>query len=289
MDITAKNEARKLGSNFGKLQSAAVLTGVLYAIVFLLMIPFYINQGFELSSMIGLSVLIVLSALIVHFLLNGLYYMLVVVPLVFAGIFGVLGWLIWITAPMIIGSLMTVISVVDIIDIMDFDSGWIIESFTRIGQTMMFICGALWWFVKKGKDINYAALWIYLIILGMTGVASGFINPSLSYIFLLFWAVISYKIHEHPTVDTNSQLSLVFKIVASLTIIIATMKNVSMASNTWYGEMNYWVVMYSAIVFLAVSFGIWAPGKLGKLLPQNILKFGGNLFNKFKSLLFVRV
>ncbi len=282
MDTITKNHAKKLGVNFGKLQSAAVLTGVLYAMVFILMIPMYLNQGNTIDSMLKLSGLLVLSALIVHFMLNGMYYLLVALPLIMAGITGVLGWIIWINAPLMVGSITTLVSLFDV------DISWMIEYATRIGQTMMFVSGGLWWLVKKGKEIDYAALYIYLIILGMIGVTSGFISPSLSYVFLLFWAVISYKIHEHPTVDTNTQLALIFKIVASLSILIATVKNVSIASNTWYGEMNYFALLYSAIIFLAVSFGIWSPGKFKRLMPKSVLELSGKMLNSFKGLLFVK-
>lgn len=281
MRTNGTNEAINLGKNMGKIKSASVLTGLMYAIVFILMLPFYMNQGYQFDSILKITGVFVASAIIVHLILNGLYYLMIVVPLIMAVLIGGAGWLIWVNAPLLIGVFVSTFSIFDI------DLSWMIESATRIGQTMMALAGGIWWIVKKGKEINYAALYIYLIILAMIGITSGFINPSITYVFLMFWAVVSYKIHEHPTVDTNSQLSIIFKIVASLSILIATLRSISFARLTWYGETNDLVVIYAMLVFLAVSFGIWAPQKLLKLLPSSLIKRIQSLIDIIKKAVYL--
>lgn len=275
----------KLGKCVGMLKSASVLTGVMYAIVFLLTIPFYMNRGYNFDSIFIITAAVVIAALIVHFLLNGLYYLVVVLPLVLSAVFFISGWLIWLNVPVIIGPF---ISLLEVIPFLDVELGWVMEYFTRLGQTSMAIGGAMWWLVKKAKDINYAALYLYLIVLGLLGLISGIINPNLTVLFLIFWGTISYKIHEHPTVDTNNQLAVVFKIVSTLAILIATFKNFSYANNNWYGESSIGIIAYSAFIFLCISFGIWNPKKVFKMVPAVIKPIGGKIYDTIRDSIYLK-
>jgi len=266
-----KTQAENLGKNWGLIQSGSVLTGILYALIFLLMIPTFMNLGYTFYDMLINTGLMLLSVLIVHFLINGLYYLIVAVPLVIAVISAFLGWFIWLNTPL-------VFSVAELTIGLFFDGsnfGSLSEYFTRIGQSLMMFGGGLWWLVKKAKDINYAAIYIYIIMLGLLGIFSGFISPSITIIFIIFWATLSYKIHENPNVNTNEQLALLFKVVASLAILFATLKNIYYANNTWHGEISYGLIVYSIVVFLLVSFGIWKPKAIIKYIPvegQNIVR-----------------
>jgi len=277
--------ATKLGKSVGILKSASVLTGVLYAIVFIVMIPFYMNQGMTFDNVFLLTGALVLTALIVHVLLNGLYYLIIALPLLFSAIFFGLGWFIWLNVPLIVGP---VEMILELIPYIDAEMGWMMEYFTRVGQSMMAFGGALWWLVKKSKDINQAALYVYLLILALAGIGCGLISPSLTVLFLIFWMTISYKIHEHPTVDTNEQLSVLFKVVATLSLLIATLRNYASASNTWYGETSIGIAAYSILIFLVVSFGIWNPKRIINSVPASIKPIGVKIGELVKSSIFIK-
>ncbi len=126
----------------------------------------------------------------------------------------------------------------------------------------------IWWLTKKVKDINYPALLIYIITLTLAGLFTSSIQFSYPILFLLLWATVSYKIHEDPRVDANEQLKTVMKIVISLALAIGTFKNIFIANNTWYGEKSFGLMLYSVVVFLSVSYGIWRPEKILKQLPK---------------------
>lgn len=278
-----KIQTGKLGKNLGLIQSGSVLTGILYVLIFLLMIPTFMNKGYNFDDMLINSAIILLSIIIVHFFINGLYYFVVAIPFVASVIFVVLGWVIWLNTPLVFALAELILSPLAIfMDISDLTN--LSEYFTRIGQTFMTIGGGLWWIVKKAKDIDYAALYIYMIILAILGILSGFINPSISILFIIFWATLNYKIHENPNVNSNDQLKLLFKVVASLAILTATVKNLYQANNTWYGETSYGLIIYSIVMFLLVSFGIWKPDTIKKHIPKEgryIVKKTIILFQKF--------
>ncbi len=277
-----KAEAQNLGKNWGLIQSGSVLTGILYALVFLLMIPTFINLGYTFDDMLINTGLIIASILIVHFLINGFYYLLVAVPLVLAVIFAILGWFIWLNTPL----LFTFVDA--LLGFFNISTTNLCEYLTRIGQSLMIFGGGLWWLVKKAKDINYAAIYIYIIILGLLGIFSGLIYPSISILFLIFWATLSYKIHENPNINTNNQLKLLFKVVASLSILLATYRNINFANNTWYRETSYGLIIYSIIVFLLVSFGIWKPKTILKVIPAEAQNIGKRVFELTKKFVYIK-
>lgn len=284
IDTQKVNNAVEVGKNWGMIQSGSVLTGILYSIIFLLMIPTFMNQGYTFDNMLINTGIMLLAAIIIHFLINGLYYLIIVVPLIMAVIFAVGGWLIWLFTPFLFSSIQLILVPLGILLDINLDFANLSEFCTRVGQTFMIFGGGLWWIVKKAKDINYAAMYIYIIIIAILGVVSGFISPSITILFIIFWATLSYKIHENPNVDVNKQLGYLFKVVANLAILFATFKNLYYANNTWYGETSYGLVIYSIIVFLLVSFGIWKPGIIKKYIPvegQNIARKLLKLFQKF--------
>lgn len=279
-----KTHAENLGRNWGLIQSGSVLTGILYALIFLLMIPTFMSAGYTFDDMLINTGLILASVLIVHFLTNGLYYLIIAVPFIIAVVSAVLGWFIWLHTPLVFSIAELTIGL--FFDGADFSS--LSEYFTRIGQSLMMFGGGLWWLVKKAKDINYAAIYIYIIVLGLIGIFSGFVSPSITIIFIIFWATLSYKIHENPNVNTNEQLELLFKVVASLAILFATSKNIYYANNTWYGEVSYGLIIYSIVIFLLVSFGIWKPKVIKKYIPSEVQKIGKRIIILAKQFIFLK-
>ena len=90
MSQMQKEEARaseSLGFNFALLKSGSVILGVLYAITLILMIPVFSSMGLSFNNMLVRSAMILLSVVIIHFSINGLYYMFVTVPLILTGLF----------------------------------------------------------------------------------------------------------------------------------------------------------------------------------------------------------
>lgn len=284
METTTKHGER-LGKNMAKIKSASVLTGVLYALVFIIIMPFAMNKGVTFDDVLLVAGILVLSALVVHFLLNGLYYMIISLPLLLSAVLFASGWVIWINAPIIIGSMDMLLS---LIPFMDIEIGCMMEYMTRVGQSMMGLAGVFWWLVKKGKDINQAALYVYLLILSILGVASGLISSSLNVLFIIFWLTISYKIHEHPTLDTNEELGVLFKIIATLSLLVGTSNNFLSSFNSWHGEFSFGVITYSILVFVLVSFGIWNPKKLIKFIPSSVKPVTNKIFDLVKSSIFIK-
>lgn len=285
-----KSASKFLGFNFALLKSGSAILGVLYALTLLLMIPVFSSMGLSFDNMLVRAGMIVLSIVIIHFSINGLYYMLVTVPLVLTISFFVVGWAIWLFTPFvfifvdIFASVLSVFGLGDLLKTQNLSDFW-----TRIGQTFMGIGTGIWWLTKKVKDINYPALLIYIIALTLVGLFTSSIQYSYPVIFLLLWATVSYKIHEDPRFNANEELSIVMKIVISLALLIGAFKNIYVANNTWYGEKSFGLIIYSILTFLAVSYGVWKPKKILKLLPKEARKLLKSLIENMSKFVFIKL
>ncbi|SHJ47909.1 hypothetical protein [Tepidibacter formicigenes] len=280
-----------LGSWLAKLQSGSAILGVLYVLVFLFMIPVFVSQGFSFDSMLAKSGIIVVSIVIVHFLVNGLYYMLVTIPVILAVITFIFGWLIWLGTPFFFSVFDMFFNAFNLATGLSssFGTGNLVEFLTRLGQTFMGIGTGIWWIAKKVKEIDYAALYIYIVMLGLLGLVSGFISFGFPIVFLILWATLSYKIHENPNVDSNEQLALVMKIVGCLSMLIGTMNNINIANNTWYGEKSYGLIAFSVISFLSVSFGICKPDKLLNVVSKDVKEHFKKFIKKMGEFIFLKI
>lgn len=293
MSQMQKEEARaseSLGFNFALLKSGSVILGVLYAITLILMIPVFSSMGLSFNNMLVRSAMILLSVVIIHFSINGLYYMFVTVPLILTGLFFVGGWAIWLFTPFAFIVVDIIASIFGAFGFAGFiQTQNISEFFTRIGQTCMGIGTGIWWLTKKVKDINYPALLIYIITLTLAGLFTSSIQFSYPILFLLLWATVSYKINEDPRFDANEQLKTVMKIVISLALVIGTFKNIFLSNNTWYGEKSFGLILYSGVVFLAVSYGIWRPQKILKQLPKGVRNILMKFIKDMSKFVFIKL
>lgn len=197
-----------------KIRSPAILAGALYAFAFVLLLPFALAQRQGVLTFAEIVLLAVLAALGVHFLLNWIYYLVVIVPALMASVFFVIGLAIWLTAPLVnvfnilgeafgipLSSLMQPIS----------------EFITRLGQTGMIIGGGLWWLTQRLGRVNYQALVVYIMALVVVGLLLGAIEPSTVVVSLLFWGVVYLRIQGEQDVG---QLRTLFQALATLLILV---------------------------------------------------------------------
>lgn len=256
MDL--ETSVREGSLTVSNISNASIFLGVLYGIVFLFSLPIYFAQGYDISDVFSLSLLLLLIAIIVHVITNGLYYLVIVFPAVMAGVFFITGSIIWLFAPvtgMFLGVLSTFLSVLGVGGV-DTVVEYGVEFITRIGQTLITIGGALWWLVAKAKEINYKALYVYIIFLTFVSLGAGFISPGFGALMLILWATVSLKVKES---FDNKQLQLILKIAASATLVITAYKTYSLSNHTWHGNATP-LIIYAALIFLFGTFGIWQPG-----------------------------
>ncbi|WIV11082.1 hypothetical protein [Proteiniborus sp. MB09-C3] len=289
---TAK-QIHKISGLISELKNPSILLGVLYGICFLIMLPIQLSKTSSVGNLFLAILYSIIPILIVHFLLNFLYYLVISIPLIMSIVIASIGLFIWLFAPLQGVILDTILNVINLAlltlgdDIFNVSGSlnYYIEFVSRLGQTLITIGGGLWWLVKKAKDINYVALYAYIIFLSFLLILSGIIQPSYTIIFLILWATLAIKVKEN---DSLPDLKLLFKIVANISIFVAifrtqliTVSNLSSISNllsinrkTFFNSngYNYFVFIYSSIIFLLTTFGIWKPNIILTKMPSKMKK-----------------
>lgn len=296
-----------------KVKDGSVFLGILYGMSFLLLLPIYLqNTNGNVLSVATVVLLLVVSVLIVNFLLNITYYAIIAVPLTAAAILGGSGYFIWLFSPLFIGTLFSMFdaalsSAMFIFGGGGFNFSGIISHMTtfidRVGQTLMVLAGAIWWFVKKAKDFNHKALSIYLIFLGGLGVMSGLISYSYTIMFLFIWGVVYLKVNGDTENATKEMVNL-FKIIATAAIILGTFKaeiimgagaipKIMFNTTDFFKAPGYTLFIqgYTLILSGLILTGIWKPSIITKRLPDPIKekanKFKDYLLKKTKNIIHI--
>ncbi|MBT1278951.1 hypothetical protein VTU32_06525 [Thermoanaerobacter sp. CM-CNRG TB177] len=206
------------------LKDPAVFLGIMYFISFIITLPIALKyRGGVLNYAEFLLVSIVAIGL-VHIFINWLYYLTVTIPLIMSVIFFVVGWIMWLFTPFIGGIIDIFFSALNfaLTSVFNFSySGggtlnYFSEFMTRFSQTLMAIGGALWWLVKKAKDIDYKALAVYLVSLSLFGIISGFLSTPGLVMFLVVWAVVDLKIRGDKNIP---EMQTIFKVIATIAIL----------------------------------------------------------------------
>lgn len=298
MDKGSTKQIQKISELINEMKSPSILLGILYGVCFLVMLPIQLSKIRSIGGLFSAILFAIIPVLIVHFLLNFLYYLVISIPLVMSIVISSIGLFIWLFAPLqglFIDIIMNIINIAFLTlgdNIFSFNKSlnYIVDFISRFGQTLMIMGGWLWWLVKKAKDINHVALYAYIIFLSFLGILSGIIQPTYTIIFLLLWATLAIRVKEN---DSLPDLKLLFKIVANISIFIAmfrtqlvTSSDFNLISNLFSGGRktffnsngyNNFIYVYSSIIFLLVTFGIWKPNLILSKLPNK-------LKNKFESI-----
>lgn len=272
----------KLLALLSRFKDGSVLLGVLYFIAFLLILPFWLNEA---SSQIGpkaaLLLAMVAALLLVHILLNWAYYALVMVPAIAAIALFVIGASVWVTAPLVMAPVQAIFGFFSgglfggsgIEGIAGAITGGFMkglgtvvsgatESISRFGQLLMVVAGWFWWLNDRLRSIDYKALGFYLLCLAALGFVTGTTTLEGLIVFLYVWLWITYRLEGK---EGFPQLGLVFKIVASLVVLLRVPYYFTL-DNTGLGI--YGTLLSGA--FLAV---VWKFNWLVTEAPEGVRKF----------------
>lgn len=261
-----------------QVKDSAIFLGCLYFIVFIVLLPeFILRQG----VVNGLSIIAIgiVSILIVHLFLNWLYVAVVIVPLVMASIFFIVGCLLWLFAPIIFFGIEVAIQIATLLFDAEISLSLLNEFFSRFGQLLMIISGGLWWVVNKSKDLNYKALIAYIILVLMVGILIGVTSFARLAGTLLIWLVIYSKVKGDENIP---DLTLLFKIAASAVVIIGafSVEAVGIGKEFLIPHLplmqNFKPLLRGKDVFIAlykmtlgglILTGVWRPEVILKKLP----------------------
>lgn len=258
-----------------KIRNPAILTGSLYAVTFIFMLPFAFQQKGGVLDLATVVLVGIIAALAVHVGLNWIYYLVVVVPAVMAGVIFVSGLLVWLLAPAsgLFFNLLGILATMNMGGIATSTAGAITEIISRFGQTLMLAGGALWWLTQKLGKVRYQALVVYLIALVILAVVLGVIKPPTMFFSLLVWAIVYLKVQGEENIG---DLRVVFQIVASV-VVLAGLTNIEVIRGVhWYETLivggyglktSTWATVYKWTLGGLAWAGIWFPGRILNFLP----------------------
>ncbi|MDQ0287739.1 hypothetical protein SAMN02745218_01204 [Desulfofundulus australicus DSM 11792] len=288
MDITWE----KIVALLTRIKDGSVILGILYFISFLLVLPFWLSEAPSEIDIRAVLLLATVSAIfLTHMFLNWAYYALIVVPAIAASCLFTLGAFIWVTTPLIVAPIQAIFGM--------FGSGFgadmgnmiagrfmgafgsmftgLGESISRTGQLLMIISGWFWWLNDRLRNIDYKALGFYLLCLAVLGFATGIPSMEGIIVFLYVWLWFTYKIQNKEGLPN---LTLVFKIVASLAVLLKFPYYFSMASSN-PGLGFYGVSVSSGLLVL-----IWKFEWLLSKSPEGIRRFFGFLTERYDRTFF---
>ncbi|MBO8128950.1 MAG: hypothetical protein H0Z39_07095 [Peptococcaceae bacterium] len=264
-----------------RLRDGSLLLGVLYLIVFLLVLPFWVAHA---PSQVGHNMIVLLAMvtalLLVHIFLNWAYYALVAVPAIAAiGLF-VVGACLWVATPMVMAPLAALFGMFSggfgVADLGGMIAGKFFgaggqlvagmsETISRFGQLLMIIAGWFWWLNDKLRSINYKALGFYLLGLASLGYTTGIASTEGLIVFLYVWLWITYRIEERQDMPN---LVLVYKIIASVPVVVKALHYISLD--------NVGLAYYGLIISGGLLAVIWQFSWLVSQAPEgvrNVLQF----------------
>lgn len=303
MNIETKSEINLMSSLY-KVKDGAIFLGIIYSITFLIMLPVFVKYNDSAPTLVRLSFYSLICVALVNVLFNWLYYLIVAVPLLFSGLLFVLGWSLYIYAPLFTGFIMFIFNFLT--SFMSFlflfeglnlglDINWIgyFSTFIEhLGQFFIAIGGIFWWFVKKGESINYKALYIYLVFLVFLGAQFGIVGLQNIFYFLFIWLLLYFKISRLDDIGHNMKgVTVLFKLGASIVVLtgISSVNLVGAGLSSRivfeFGDKNKLLFnfysIYQNIILILLLFGIWAPKSIiKKIIPEKIQEII-NVFYKF--------
>ena len=288
-----------------KLKNPAIITAMLYVIAFVALFPYLIHLHLPVSDTLLVLLGMVLAIVIVSLLLNWAYVATMAFPMAAALLLFFVGWLVYIMAPLFdaIGQLL--IAVLNGL-ISGFGAGGATGNITaafhdlstigdHVGQFFITVGAGIYIHAKVwvGK-INYIAVGTFVTVFALLGVAMGLTGLSGVAVFLVIWLMFYMRMQGSSSDDTVADLRIIFKVVATLVILIGSGVihfSVSyfdglQSSYSQYGGMpssygggNAFLEIWRYFWTIGLLVGTWKPKWLWKLVPnqytQNIKELLG--------------
>ncbi|GEL77103.1 hypothetical protein [Tenuibacillus multivorans] len=293
-----ENQVNDHASFLFKIKDSGIFLGVLYVIALILMLPVYLYYFDNTISIITFTLLGLLVILIVHLVLNWLYYLVIIIPLLMSVLLFVLGWAIFILSPLFQTYITFLLDMADTFMSMvglSLPSNFIdplFKFFDRIAEFLIVISGISWWLINKGKNINYKALAFYLVFIAFAGVLIGFGSMVNVFFILFIWYLIYLKVNNVNDRKEFANLAILFKIGATAMIIsgvvgvdvigsgIETTMVFAGDENTIYKNF---ALIYPKIIGILLLIGVWKPSLFNKV--PKLSEFVKWMRNKGKYLL----
>ncbi len=284
-------------SSLYKVKDATIFLGILYCITFVLLLPILIKYSDSAPTLLQMSLFSLLCVVLVHLLFNWLYYLVIAIPLIISGLIFILGWAMYIYAPLCTGIIMLIFSIfssaLSVLGVFDLDTSWIgyITSFIEhLGQFFIAIGGIFWWFVQKGESIKYRALYVYLVFLVFVGAQLGIGGLQNIFYFLFIWLLLYLKISGVDDIKQNiKSITVLFRLGASIVVMAgitgAKLVGTGLSARLMFefGNSNAlssnFYTTYQNIILILLLFGIWTPqSTIKKILPKQVQEKVGSFY-----------
>ncbi len=285
------------------IKDVGIFTGVLYFLSFILLLPFALNQTGNVLTVAEVILVMVLAVVVVHIFINFLYYLLVAIPFAASVLLFVSGYLLFLLAPIFGASAQITLSValgaisavLGALSGIDIGLNYIVEFITRWGQTLMAIGGFMFWLVTKGKEVNYFALGVFLVLLTLFGVITTGLTSFVGlFAFLFIWLIVYYKVKDSNIPD----LTILFKIIATVLVLLGSYavkiyegSSFIFSASSVYGSPGYeqFLNIYGTVITIGLLIGIWKPTVYTNLFAPGIREKIRGLFNRLSNSYFVRM
>ncbi len=285
------------------IKDVGIFTGVLYFLSFILLLPFALNQTGNVLTVAEIVLIMVVAVVVVHILVNFLYYLLVAIPFAASVLLFISGYLLFLFAPIFGVSAQIVLSVVlgafsavvGALSGIDIGLNYMVEFITRVGQTLMALGGFMFWLVTKGKEVNYFALGVFLVLLTLFGVITTGLTSFVGlFAFLFIWLIVYYKVKDNNIPD----LTILFKIIATVLVLLGSYAvklyesgSFMFSASSVYGSPGYaqFLNIYGTVITIGLLIGIWKPTVLTNLFASGVREKIRGLFNRVSNSYFVRM
>lgn len=280
----------------GRVKSVGVLVGLLYFMAFLLILPYVAaSDDHAISGTAQLFAAGIIAVVVVQILLNWAAISMAAAPLVWAASFAVVGWVIWLFAPLAIIPINVMTGM-----ILAFFPGagtaatanyqFIVDFLTRMGQFLMALGAAFWWVARKLLGVNQLAIGVYVVSLGLLGILSGVWGLGPVMVFLLVWLVVYTKLSDQKNLP---DLKRIFQVVAAIALLVNMGVTHSLLLRIAGGGAPVFAIgaspnsaamgfarSYEFLLDLLLLFGVWSPARLWGWIPQRTQTF---VLDKFRS------
>ena len=273
---------------WGRLQSRAVALGILYLIVWVLILPDFPHWAGSFGTAVVVSASALVALILVEAGLHWLRVFTVALPMAVGIGFLVVGSALWLASPLLFlapsvaaGALATLFSGAGTALVTG------LSTFTdRVANTFQALGGAAMWLAHQGRGVNELAVGIYLFGIGALGVIVGVTNLSGLVLFLGVWLLVYGRLSGDLT---GSDLRRVFQLVATLAIVAhsaltwgAWSLGQSVAQASRVGPFGFpipgaspatgpsaWPAVYTTLLSVALLLGVWRPLAVWARVPAS--------------------